>query len=137
VRRYAEGTQETTDPALNAADMVGITVATMTESRLETTTHSASPAKMGRSFLKGKRFVWSVSSTCPLGVMLPGVFTAVLSSEGADIALMQEKDDKTLGRRRQKGRKGEQNVKTLKRESPGTVSFIMVFTPRGAICQDG
>jgi hypothetical protein len=90
VRRYAEGTQETTDPALNAADMVGITVATMTESRLDTTTHSASPVKMGRSFLKGKRFVWSVSSTCPLGVVLPGVFTAVLSSEGADIALMQE-----------------------------------------------
>jgi hypothetical protein len=102
VRRYAEGTQETTDPALNAADMVGITVATMTESRLETTTHSARPAKMGRSFLKGKRLVWSVSSTWPLGVVLPGVFTTVLSSEGEDIALMQENGD---GGRRTTGAK--------------------------------
>jgi hypothetical protein len=60
---YADGTQETTDPALNVDDMVGIVVATMTESRVDTTTHSARPKKMGTSFLNGNLFVWSVSST--------------------------------------------------------------------------
>jgi hypothetical protein len=95
--------------------MVGITVVTMTESRLETITHSASPAKMGRSFLKGKRFVWSMSSTCPLGVVLPGVFTAVLSSEGADIALMQENGEG--GRRTTGAWPGWERAKVSKRRT--------------------
>jgi hypothetical protein len=81
VRRYADGTQDTIDPALNADDMVGITVATMTESRLETTTHSASPAKMGRCFLNGNRLLWSVSSTWPLRVALPGVYSCASEAE--------------------------------------------------------
>jgi hypothetical protein len=81
VRRYADGTHETIDPALNADEMVGITVATITESRLETTTHSARPAKMGRSFLNGNRLLWSVSSTWPLRVALPVVYPCTMEEE--------------------------------------------------------
>ena len=63
VSRLAEGTQDDTDPAWNAADMVGRAVATMTESSVEVTMHSASPEKTAMTFLKGSKFVWSVKLT--------------------------------------------------------------------------
>ena len=57
VRRYAEGTQDTIDPALKAADIVGIAVATMTESKADTTIHTAKPRKHAITFLKGRKLV--------------------------------------------------------------------------------
>lgn len=63
VKRYADGTQDTTEPALKTEDIVGMAVATITESRAETTTHRDSPRNTTTIFLKGRRFVWSVNCT--------------------------------------------------------------------------
>jgi hypothetical protein len=61
VKRYAEGTQEDIEPALKNEDIVGRAVAAITESRLVTTMQSERPRKTATIFLKGRRFVWSVS----------------------------------------------------------------------------
>ena len=63
VRKYADGTHETTAPALKAADMVGRAVATMVESRQETRMQRARPKKTAITLRRGRRFVWSVSDT--------------------------------------------------------------------------
>ena len=57
VRRSAEGTQDTIDPALKAEDIVGIAVATMTESMIDTTIHRAKPRKHAIIFLEGRKLV--------------------------------------------------------------------------------
>ena len=57
VRKYAEGTQEATDPALKAAEIVGKAVATIVESSVETRMQSASPKKTAMTFLCGSRLV--------------------------------------------------------------------------------
>lgn len=99
VSRYADGTQETTEPALNADEIVGIAVAMMTESSVETTTHSASPRKMGSSFRVGSLLVWSVSSTSgrTRGVAVPGVLCAVGVAVPAVGAVVEDMDMETRG----------------------------------------
>jgi hypothetical protein len=62
VRRYAAGTQDTSEPASKWDEIVGIAVAMITVSSVETTMHSARPKKQATTFLKGRRLVWSVSS---------------------------------------------------------------------------
>jgi len=61
VSRYPEGTQDTTEPALNASDIVGRAVATIVESSVDTRMHRERLQKTATTFLKGRRFVWSVS----------------------------------------------------------------------------
>ena len=56
-KRSAEGTQDTIDPALKTEDIVGIAVATMTESTVDTTMHTAKPRKHAITFLKGRKLV--------------------------------------------------------------------------------
>lgn len=48
------------DPALKNAEIVGMPVATMTESSVETTMQSARPRKQAITLRNGRRFVWSV-----------------------------------------------------------------------------
>ena len=57
VKRSAEGTQDTIDPALKAEDIVGIAVATMTVSMTDTIMHRAKPRKHAITFLKGSKLV--------------------------------------------------------------------------------
>lgn len=68
----AEGTQEDTAPALKYAVMVGRAVATIVESSVVITIQQAIPKKTMMSFLKGSRFVWSISRTLlfPLSSLL-------------------------------------------------------------------
>lgn len=63
VSKYADGTHDTTEPALNAVEIVGRAVATVTESSVLTTMHMLRPRKVPSTFLKGRRLVWSVSWT--------------------------------------------------------------------------
>lgn len=97
VKRYAEGTHETIDPALKATEMVGMAVAMITVSKVDTTIQSARPRKQAIIFLNGSKFVWSVNSTgaCPsfvgvetgVGVAVPEAPNWIdwVSSVGVDI----------------------------------------------------
>lgn len=57
VNRYADGTHEDTEPALNTADTVGNDVETMRESREVTRAHSDSARKTITTCLTGRRLV--------------------------------------------------------------------------------
>jgi hypothetical protein len=61
VSNEAAATQEDTDPALKAEDIVGRAVATIVESSDVTTMQLASPRNTIIIFLRGRAFVWSVS----------------------------------------------------------------------------
>jgi len=90
VSRVAAGTQEETDPAWKTAEIVGRAVATMVESRAETTRQQARLRKTTRTFRKGRRFVWSVSSTLGIPVSLGSseLFCGGTSEMGKIVSLM-------------------------------------------------
>lgn len=77
---YADGTHETSEPASNVEEIVGIAVAMITVSSVDTTIQRARPKKHAMSFLKGRRFVWSVNSTECRRLPPFGDGAAVLSS---------------------------------------------------------
>ena len=62
VSKYAEGTHEETEPALNAADIRGRAVATMVLSKQDTRAQRDRPPNTASTLLKGSRFVWSVKA---------------------------------------------------------------------------
>jgi len=59
------------DPAWKTPEIVGRAVATMVESREATKPQQARLRKTTRIFRKGRRLVWSVSSTSRIAVSLP------------------------------------------------------------------
>lgn len=84
VRRYEDGTHDTIAPALKATEMVGMAVAMMTVSRVDTTMHSDSPRKHAMILFSGSRLVWSVSSTSAR------TFVAVTTATDGLLALVSQ-----------------------------------------------
>ena len=94
VRKYEEGTQDATEPALKKAEMVGRAVATIVESRQETRMQSESPKNTAMTFLRGSRFVWSVRETvseCGSATVVASSWTMIdtsgVTDRGVDTAV--------------------------------------------------